>query len=54
MVLYIQLPQTVLYKDVKLRLYSFSYLINGMDTHGKYNSGKGGATLDKKACIIGA
>ena len=55
MVTYIQLPQTVEYRAhghvVQLRLYSFINPLRGVSMSGKLNSGAGGATIDKKACI---
>ena len=55
MVTYIQLPQTVEYRahgrTVQLRLYSFINPLRGVGMSGKFNSGAGGATIDKKACI---
>ena len=55
MVTYIQLPQTVEYRahgrTVQLRLYSFISPLRGVSMSGKLNSGAGGATIDKKACI---
>ena len=55
MVTYIQLPQTIDYRAhghvVQLRLYSFINPLRGVDMSGKFYSGAGGATTDKKACI---
>ena len=55
MVTYIQLPQAVEYRAhghvVQLRLYSFINPLRSVGTSGKFHSGAGGATIDKKACI---